>query len=113
MTSPLPLQSIQQDCETHHSDSAECTAVCLSSSFDVNGLGSLQEETRWGDQFFVNGFLIGIAFTCPPNTQVDSYTARSSERSKLNNAGKKEVGQVALAAEALEGSSSPAARLAV
>jgi hypothetical protein len=67
MTSKSPLQSIEQDYGTHHSDSEEGTAVYLTSSFDVKRI--LQGgKARWGDQFFVNGFLIGLAFTCPPNS---------------------------------------------
>ena len=113
MTSPLPLQSIQQDCETHHSDSVECTAVCLTSSFDVNGFWGREESALGGSVFRERLPDRDSVHLVPRTAQIDFYTAQIPERSKLNNTGKKEVGQVALAAEAFEGSSSPAARLAV
>ena len=50
MTSPLLLQSIQQDCEAHHTGSEEGTAGCLTSSFGIwSGLG---HYVRGGREFF-------------------------------------------------------------
>jgi hypothetical protein len=66
MTSPLPLQSIQRDREAHQSDNEVCTAVCLTSSFELSGFGEIAggKIERWGLSA-ADGFLIGIAFTCP------------------------------------------------
>ena len=61
MTSKLPLRSIQQDGEAHHSDSAGCTAVCLTSSFGTIRLGSTRMLRGGQDNSSVEGFLIGIA----------------------------------------------------
>jgi len=72
MTSKLTLQSIQQECEAHRSDSEECTEVCLASSFGIFwGWGST--GARWADNPSMNGFLIKTAFTCPPIAQTDFY----------------------------------------
>ena len=50
MTSKLPLRSMLQDCEAHHSDSVEGTAICLTSSFGM--LSGLGQQVRGGRQFF-------------------------------------------------------------
>ena len=115
MTSTLSFQPIQRDSEADQSDSEEGTAICLTSSFGKAGgiqeyaVGRAVLAERLPDR--------AKAFTSPPIAQVDVYTAQKIQWSKLNNplseGKKKRYSQAALAAEALQGSSSPAARLAV
>ena len=76
MTSKLLWRSMLQDCETRHSDSEECKAVCLTSAFGILcGLGNFKGAWRVGNSS-VEGFLIGIASTCPPIAQTDFYMER-------------------------------------